>query len=281
MRSCGKLFFTRGWPIFLANSNYLYSVIPVLTRIFKINRFSLWFISLKALRLCDYEDVLDPVCIHSLLALVSCANRAFGTCSKVSIVNELFVNKILSCWCIWVFSPTKEAPTCLQPIFVCLFSCSFVRSFVRSFIHSFCTCNLTFKFQFSQFRILPSKRSTMTLRKQSFVIYLRFIYGLWKMFPGRGPGNKLMNVHKSRNIYVSSFFCITALEVFSQRGWYNCKYSWEYWDEEYFQPNLDVSIFSSLAGFYQVGVYRESDSRTEGCLRRTGTGNIYKVRKTN
>lgn len=35
-----------------------------------------------ALRLCDYEDVLDPVCIHSLLALVSCANRAFGTCSK-------------------------------------------------------------------------------------------------------------------------------------------------------------------------------------------------------
>lgn len=40
-------------------------------------------ISSQALRLCDYEDVLDPVCIHSLLALVSCANRAFGTCSKV------------------------------------------------------------------------------------------------------------------------------------------------------------------------------------------------------
>ncbi|KAM7428718.1 WD repeat-containing protein 35 [Porites harrisoni] len=41
-----------------------------------------------ALRLCDYEDVLDPVCIHSLLALVSCANRAFGTCSKAFIKLE-------------------------------------------------------------------------------------------------------------------------------------------------------------------------------------------------
>lgn len=41
--------------------------------------------SFQALRLRDYEDVLDPVCIHSLLALVSCANRAFGTCSKVNV----------------------------------------------------------------------------------------------------------------------------------------------------------------------------------------------------
>lgn len=41
-----------------------------------------------ALRLCDYEDVLDPVSIHSLLALVSCANRAFGTCSKAFIKLE-------------------------------------------------------------------------------------------------------------------------------------------------------------------------------------------------
>ena len=49
---------------------------------FKLSWFSA---SLQALHLCDYEDVLDPVCIHSLLALVSCANRAFGTCSKVKI----------------------------------------------------------------------------------------------------------------------------------------------------------------------------------------------------
>lgn len=41
-----------------------------------------------ALRLSDYEDVLDPVCINSLLALVSCANRAFGTCSKAFIKLE-------------------------------------------------------------------------------------------------------------------------------------------------------------------------------------------------
>ena len=44
-----------------------------------------FFFSPQALRLRDYEDVLDPVCIHSLLALVSCANRAFGTCSKVNV----------------------------------------------------------------------------------------------------------------------------------------------------------------------------------------------------
>ena len=41
--------------------------------------------SFQALRLSDYEDVLDPVCIHSLLALVSCAKRAFGACSKVKL----------------------------------------------------------------------------------------------------------------------------------------------------------------------------------------------------
>jgi len=45
-----------------------------------------------ALRLSDYEDVLDPVCIHSLLALVSCANRAFGTCSKAFIKLESIEN---------------------------------------------------------------------------------------------------------------------------------------------------------------------------------------------
>ena len=41
--------------------------------------------SFQALHLSDYEDVLDPVCIQSVLALVSCANRAFGTCSKVKL----------------------------------------------------------------------------------------------------------------------------------------------------------------------------------------------------
>ncbi|CAE1311718.1 WDR35 [Acanthosepion pharaonis] len=41
-----------------------------------------------ALVLRDYEDVLDPVNIYSLLALAACANRAFGTCSKAFIKLE-------------------------------------------------------------------------------------------------------------------------------------------------------------------------------------------------
>lgn len=41
-----------------------------------------------ALILRDYEDVLEPVSIYSLLALAACANRAFGTCSKAFITLE-------------------------------------------------------------------------------------------------------------------------------------------------------------------------------------------------
>lgn len=38
-----------------------------------------------ALCLREYEDVLNAEDIYSLLALSSCANRAFGTCSKAFI----------------------------------------------------------------------------------------------------------------------------------------------------------------------------------------------------
>lgn len=41
-----------------------------------------------ALNLRDYEGVLHPEDIYSLLALASCANRAFGTCSKAFIKLE-------------------------------------------------------------------------------------------------------------------------------------------------------------------------------------------------
>lgn len=41
-----------------------------------------------ALNLRDYEDVLNAEDIYSLLALASCANRAFGTCSKAFIKLE-------------------------------------------------------------------------------------------------------------------------------------------------------------------------------------------------
>lgn len=43
---------------------------------------------ITALRLRDYEDVLNPEDIYSLLALASCADRSFGTCSKAFIKLE-------------------------------------------------------------------------------------------------------------------------------------------------------------------------------------------------
>lgn len=41
-----------------------------------------------ALNLREYEDVLKSEDVYSLLALASCANRAFGTCSKAFIKLE-------------------------------------------------------------------------------------------------------------------------------------------------------------------------------------------------
>uniref|UniRef100_A0A8C8T3J5 WD repeat-containing protein 35 n=1 Tax=Peromyscus maniculatus bairdii TaxID=230844 RepID=A0A8C8T3J5_PERMB len=41
-----------------------------------------------ALHLRDYEDIIPPVEIYSLLALCACASRAFGTCSKAFIKLE-------------------------------------------------------------------------------------------------------------------------------------------------------------------------------------------------
>lgn len=43
---------------------------------------------LTSLRLRDYEDVLDVEDIYCLLALTSCADRSFGTCSKAFIKLE-------------------------------------------------------------------------------------------------------------------------------------------------------------------------------------------------
>ncbi len=41
-----------------------------------------------ALNLRDYDDLLNPEDVYCLLALASCANRAFGTCSKAFIKLE-------------------------------------------------------------------------------------------------------------------------------------------------------------------------------------------------
>ncbi|XP_005179364.1 WD repeat-containing protein 35 [Musca domestica] len=43
---------------------------------------------ITALRLRDYDDVLKPEDIYSLLALASCADRSFGTCSRAFIKLE-------------------------------------------------------------------------------------------------------------------------------------------------------------------------------------------------
>ncbi|XP_063218863.1 WD repeat-containing protein 35 isoform X3 [Bacillus rossius redtenbacheri] len=42
-----------------------------------------------ALHLREYDDILDPEDIYTILALASCANRAFGTCSKAFIKLEM------------------------------------------------------------------------------------------------------------------------------------------------------------------------------------------------
>jgi len=45
-----------------------------------------------AKQLCDYDDIIDPVDAHSLLALIACANKAFGVCSKSFIKLESLEN---------------------------------------------------------------------------------------------------------------------------------------------------------------------------------------------
>lgn len=47
---------------------------------------------ITALRLREYEDVLPAEDIYSLLALASCADRSFGTCSKAFIKLESLDN---------------------------------------------------------------------------------------------------------------------------------------------------------------------------------------------
>ena len=42
-----------------------------------------------AMQLADYDDIIDPLDAHSLLALVACSNKAFGVCSKVSAASPL------------------------------------------------------------------------------------------------------------------------------------------------------------------------------------------------
>jgi WD repeat-containing protein 35 len=41
-----------------------------------------------ALRLQEYEDLLDTETIYCIIALTSCCNRAFATCSKAFIKLE-------------------------------------------------------------------------------------------------------------------------------------------------------------------------------------------------
>ena len=36
------------------------------------------------MHLRDYDDIIDPVDAHSLIALIACANEAFAVCSKVT-----------------------------------------------------------------------------------------------------------------------------------------------------------------------------------------------------
>jgi len=53
----------------------------------------------QALCLRDYEDVLPPADIHSLLALCGSACSAYGVCSKVShaLCVQIVIGKIPLC----------------------------------------------------------------------------------------------------------------------------------------------------------------------------------------
>lgn len=44
--------------------------------------------STAAMHLCEYEDIIPPVEIYSLLAVCAAANRAFSTCSQAFIKLE-------------------------------------------------------------------------------------------------------------------------------------------------------------------------------------------------
>lgn len=52
----------------------------------------------QALCLRDYEDVLPPADIHSLLALCGSACSAYGVCSKVSHALYKFMGRFASVW---------------------------------------------------------------------------------------------------------------------------------------------------------------------------------------
>ena len=39
-----------------------------------------------AVRLCDYDDILDPVDVYSIFALAAIANKSYGMCSKVRLM---------------------------------------------------------------------------------------------------------------------------------------------------------------------------------------------------
>lgn len=60
-----------------------------------------------ALNLRDYDDVLNAEDVYCLLALASCANRAFGTCSKVKPslpvrkIIDIFLFRRSSSWSPW------------------------------------------------------------------------------------------------------------------------------------------------------------------------------------
>ena len=47
-----------------------------------LNIFNFYF--LQAIHLSDYEDIINPTSVYSILALAAAANRAFAVCSKVS-----------------------------------------------------------------------------------------------------------------------------------------------------------------------------------------------------
>ena len=56
----------------------------------------------QAMQLRDYDDIIDPIDAHSLIALTASLNKAFGVCSRVrfdylTVLNARVLSYISNC----------------------------------------------------------------------------------------------------------------------------------------------------------------------------------------
>ncbi len=72
-------------PLFLPASPFTYTRTPS-TTLLQLYAMQYGAALLTAIRVAEYDDIIDPVQAHSLLALAASSSHAYETCSKVRIV---------------------------------------------------------------------------------------------------------------------------------------------------------------------------------------------------